>query len=41
MNGLGGGVDRLDRNKEIVIKALGQKMVELGLHPDTSHLSGL
>ena len=41
VNGLDGGVDRLERNKEIVIKALGQKMVELGLHPDTSHLSGL
>ena len=41
VNGLDGGVDRLERNKEIVIKALGQKMVELGLHPDTSHLTGL
>ena len=41
VNGLDGGVDRLERNKDIVVKALGQKMVELGLHPDTSHLSGL
>ena len=41
VNGLDGGVDRLERNKEVIIRALGQKMVELGLHPDTSHLSGL
>ena len=40
VNGLDGGVDRLERNKEAVVKALGQKMVQLGLHPDTSHLSG-
>ena len=40
VNGLDGGVDRLERNKDIVVKSLGQKMVELGLHPDTSHLSG-
>ena len=41
VNGLDGGVNRLEKNKELVIKALGKKMVELGLHPDTSHLSGL
>ena len=40
VNGLDGGVNRLEKNKELVIKALGKKMVELGLHPDTSHLSG-
>ena len=40
VNGLDGGLDRLERNKEAVVKALGQKMVQLGLHPDTSHLSG-
>ena len=40
VNGLDGGLDLLERNKEAVVKALGQKMVQLGLHPDTSHLSG-